>query len=77
MSSGGGVAGVKFEGVEAGGFGEGLGGDGVGFRLAVLADGEMKGAGVDGLQRGGNVDGAGLSEGFHWYRSRLPEAVST
>ncbi len=61
---GGCVAGVKFEGLEGCGFGVGFGGDGVGFGVAVLEDGEVEVAGIDGLQRGGDVDGGRFGGGL-------------
>ncbi len=39
-----------------GGLGEGFGGDGVDLGFAVLVDGEMEGAGVEGFERDRDVD---------------------
>ncbi len=59
----GGVAGVELEGDEAGGFGVGLGGDGVGLGGAVLVDGEVEGAGVEGFEGDGDGDDVGFADG--------------
>ena len=75
---GGGVAGVEFECVETGGFGVSFGRDGIGFVVAELLDGEVEGAGIDGFEGYGDVDGSGFIGGFPLVlRSVLPAAVST